>query len=66
MKKLLLAAVLLVAASAQAQNQQGPLTGQEYAVNALAQKERIIMKLLDQIAQLTIELQKYKANSWLP
>lgn len=64
MKNTLITIILLSAIPAYAEEK--PLTGREYAANAIGQKESIIMQLLDEIARVKEELKKYKENSWLP
>lgn len=53
--------ITLLALSAQAQEKK-PLSGHEYAVNALSQKENIIMQLLDQIVELRKQLDEKKKD----
>ncbi len=58
-------AALLIATPAYAQDEK-PLTGREYAANAIMQKENIIMQLLDQIVELKKQLAEAKKAKETP
>lgn len=60
MKYVLVTLILLSVIPAYAQDK--PLTGREYAANAIAQKEAIVMQLLDEIVSLKKQIEDAKKS----